>query len=149
MSALTLHHLPFDRLTTHQLYAMMVLRQEVFSVEQQCAYQDADGLDPKAHHVWLQDGERMVAYGRIFEPGIKYPESSIGRIVSAKSHRGTGAGRELVRQMLNLVDTEFRYGPCRISAQKYLTRFYESFGFVTVGSEYLEDNIPHIEMLRA
>ena len=141
---------PFYELPAHQLYAIMALRQEVFVVEQRCPYLDADGYDPKASHLWATagDSEYPVAYCRIFPAGVKYPEASIGRVVSASSARRTGAGRALMVWALRVMDAA-PMGSVRISAQSYLQRFYEGFGFRVVSEPYLEDDIPHVEMLRA
>lgn len=149
MDALTFHHRPWAALTRDELYALMTLRQEVFVVEQRCAYLDADGCDPKASHLWATatGSEYPIAYCRIFPAGVKYPEASIGRVVSAGASRRTGAGRALMVEALRLMDAA-SMGPVRISAQSYLQRFYEGFGFRVVSEPYLEDDIPHVEMLR-
>ena len=135
----------------------MQLRAEVFVVEQNCPYQDADGKDPKSFHLSgslspvLPEGKgepMLIAYARILPPNVSYPEVSIGRVVSSPSVRGTGAGRELMKQSLIDIDKLFGKVPVKIGAQLYLQKFYESFGFVVSGAEYMEDGIPHIEMIR-
>ena len=134
-----------------ELYALMKLRQEVFVVEQNCAYLDADGYDPQARHLWCTapDGGEPLACCRIFPAGVKYAERSIGRVVSAASVRRSGMGRLLMAEAVRRLDAETgAITPVRISAQKYLERFYEGFGFHTVSAPYLEDGIPHVEMLR-
>lgn len=141
----------WDELTRDELYALMALRQEVFVVEQRCPYLDADGYDPRASHLWATDpsGAYPIAYCRIFPPGVKYPEASIGRVASAGSVRRTGAGRALMTEALRRLDADAGAAvPVRISAQSYLQRFYEGFGFRVVSEPYLEDDIPHVEMLR-
>ncbi len=150
MEALRFHHRSWEALGRDELYAVMALRQEVFVVEQRCPYLDADGYDPKASHLWATagDSEYPVAYCRIFPAGVKYPEASIGRVVSASSARRTGAGRALMVEALRVMDAA-PMGSVRISAQSYLQRFYEGFGFRVVSEPYLEDDIPHVEMLRA
>lgn len=149
MSPTHWHSAHFDVLSVRQLYAIMQLRQEVFVVEQRCAYLDADGLDAHARHLWSADEEgRVVAYARVFGPGVKCPEASIGRVATASSVRRTGLGRALVTRALGLVAAEFQGAAVHISAQAYLERFYASFGFVTVGAGYLEDDIPHLGMTR-
>ena len=132
----------FDELTVAELYTVMQLRSEVFVVEQNCVYLDADGYDDRAGHLmgWRQ-GE-LVAYARIFPPGVTYAEASIGRVITSAAARGTGAGRELMREAIARCSS-----PIRIGAQAYLERFYGSFGFVRVSEEYLEDGIPHIQMV--
>ncbi len=140
---------PFDYLTLQRLYAIMALRQEVFVVEQNCPYLDADGKDIEAWHLsgWLPDG-RLGAYARLLPPGLVYEAyPAIGRIVSAPAARGAGLGRALVQQAIEECYRLFGYEPIRIGAQLYLLEFYQSFGFEPVGDEYLEDGIPHIEMV--
>lgn len=140
--------LTFGELTNYRLYQILRLRQEVFAVEQNSVYLDVDGKDLDALHVLAEEDGRVLAYCRLLAPGVKYAEASIGRVVTAPEVRGTGAGRELMRQALNTCLQHYPESGNRISAQLYLQRFYESFGFVTVGDPYDEDGIPHIEMLR-
>ncbi|MFI5239025.1 MAG: GNAT family N-acetyltransferase [Gemmatimonadales bacterium] len=139
----------FDGLGPGDLYDILELRTAVFIVEQHCAYQDTDGADRVAHHLWArgQDG-KIAAYLRVVPPGIKYSEPSLGRIATSLSSRRTGLGRALVRE--GIARAERLYGPCpiRIGAQRYLLKFYAEFGFVSTGFEYDEDDIPHTEMLR-
>ncbi len=152
----TLKH--FKDLTTKELYDIFQLRIEVFVVEQNCPYQDADGKDVKSFHLMgyspspsLPKGESentLVAFARILPQGISYDEVSIGRVVSSPKVRGTGAGKLLMEKCLEEIKTKFGDVPVRIGAQCYLKKFYESFGFVAIGDEYMEDNIPHIIMLR-
>ncbi len=139
---------PFDELSADQMYTILCVRQEVFVLEQECLYLDADGKDRRSLHLMGFDGDELVAYARIVEPGVSYKEVSMGRILSTKNARGTGAGIELMD--IGLKEIEDRYGnvPVRISAQTYLLHFYEKFGFHSTGKEYLEDEIPHTEMLR-
>lgn len=142
------HCFAFDELSNSTLYAMLQLREQVFVVEQNCPYLDLDGLDDQCLHVVGLWDEAVVATTRILPPGLKYPEASVGRVVTSQSVRGTGIGRALMAATLDAVAT--RFGPCaiRLSAQSYLVGFYESFGFVKASEEYLEDNIPHIDMVR-
>lgn len=139
----------FSELAPDDLYDIMALRTAIFIVEQNCAYQDPDGVDRVSHHLWTRgEGGEMTAYLRIVPPGIKYDEPSLGRIITAASARGTGLGRALVRE--GVARLEDMYGPVaiRIGAQRYLLRFYEQMGFASTGYEYDEDDIPHTEMLR-
>jgi len=138
---------PFDELTPHELYAIMQLRNEVFVVEQNCVFQDADNKDQYCHHVMCFENEKLVAYARIVPAGISYVETSIGRVVTSPSIRGTGIGNLLLQHTL---DTTFSlYGNVRlkIGAQLYLKKFYESFSFKQTSDIYLEDDIQHIEMV--
>jgi ElaA protein len=138
----------FDELSNAALYAMLQLRERVFIVEQNCPYLDLDGLDDQCLHVLGRWEDEVVATTRILPPGLKYPEVSVGRVVTSQSVRGTGIGRALMAATLDAVST--RFGPCaiRLSAQSYLVGFYGSFGFIGASEEYLEDNIPHIDMVR-
>lgn len=138
----------FEELTHTELYAAMRLRQEVFVVEQECPYLDADGRDAGNHHLLGYDSDGLAAYARVLAPGVLYAEVCISRVVSAPRVRRSGAGRLLMAECIARIHAH--YGPVaiRISAQAYLQGFYESFGFATTGKEYLEDGIPHKEMLR-
>jgi len=136
----------------HELYEAMVLRQEVFVVEQNCPYQDADRLDQHSWHLlgWSdKNPQQLLAYLRVVEKELKYSEISIGRVVTHPSTRGTGAGRELMATAINCIEKHLDRQAIRISAQEYLLSFYGSFGFVPVSDIYLEDDIPHVEMLRS
>jgi ElaA protein len=136
----------FNELTPFELYAIMQLRNEVFVVEQNCAYQDADNKDPKSYHFMGWDDEILVAYTRLIPPGVAYTECSIGRVVTKPTYRRTGAGRMLMQLSINHCFTLFNCNTIKIGAQLYLKLFYESLGFVKSSEKYLEDNIPHIEM---
>ena len=138
----------FAELDTVTLYAVLHLRAEVFVIEQQCVYQDVDGKDPRAHHVSAWDGEHLVAYARVLPPGVSFDEASIGRVVTSPRYRTIGAGRELVARSLEACERVFGARPIRIGAQSHLQRFYGSFGFVPCSAEYVEDGIPHVDMLR-
>lgn len=140
----------FQELALDELYATMVLRQEVFVVEQDCVYLDADGKDQAGWHLmgWDEAGE-LVAYLRILPEGISYPGYvSIGRVVTSEKVRREGTGKLLMTVALEKAALLFPALSIKISAQVYLLRFYNSFGFEAVGEEYLEDGIPHIAMVR-
>jgi len=144
------HLQAFDTLTIPELYAILQLRSKVFVVEQQCVYQDMDGKDRKAMHLWCSDQQNnCIAYCRLLPPGISYTEASIGRVVTDPDHRKGGMGRLLMEKAIAVLTEEKREPAIRISAQEYLQRFYESLGFARVSESYLEDGIPHIEMLLA
>ncbi len=139
----------FNELNIHELYEMFRLRLEVFCVEQNAAYQDADGKDLTAYHICgYNEQNELMAYARILPAGLAYTEASIGRVVTSPKARGTGAGRELFKNALQFTLQKFGAIPIRISAQSYLIKFYSGFGFNTVGEEYLEDSLPHTEMFR-
>ena len=145
MTELEWYERTFDELTSAQLYAIMALRQQVFVVEQACAYQDADGVDPVSRHLWAEVAERIHAYLRIVPAGVKFAEVSIGRVIVAPEARGTGLGRELMRRGLASAGAV----PVRIGAQAHLERFYGELGFVRASEPYDEDGIPLLEMVRA
>jgi len=138
----------FAELTTAELYGLLRLRQEVFVVEQNCAYLDADGLDAIASHLFAIDGEGVAACARLFAPGVREAAAVIGRVVSARRVRRSGAGRELMRRAIAAIEAAHGAVPIRIGAQKYLEQFYGSFGFARDGEDYLEDGILHLPMLR-
>lgn len=141
---------PFHELTAPQLYSIMALRQEVFVVEQNCAYLDADGKDLKGYHLTGYDDDgKLVAYARLLPKGVSYENFvSIGRIVTSPSIRGSGAGQQLMKEAINSMESLFPGESIKIGGQSYLRNFYESFGFVVSGEEYLEDDIPHLPMVR-
>ena len=138
----------FSEITTDELYAMLQLRSEVFVVEQDCVYQDIDYKDQKALHIFGYKNEKLVAYTRIFKPGDYFPQSSIGRVVVAQNQRKFGYGFVIMQHSIKAVKEHFNETIIKISAQKYLKKFYESLDFKQVGEEYLEDNIPHIPMIK-
>jgi len=138
----------YDELTKAELYALLRFRAEVFVVEQDCPYQDVDNKDQQAIHIFAIDDLEVIAYARVFKAGDYFNEAAIGRVVTKQSHRGTGLGRELMKKSIDFIETHFAPKTIRISAQTYLKKYYESFGFQQIGEGYLEDNIPHIGMLR-
>ncbi len=141
----------FDELTVVELQNIYMARQNVFVVEQRCAFLDADGLDERAFHLaaWSVRHREPLAYARLLEPGVKYAEASIGRVITTAPARGCGLGRELVARAIAHAEATWPDAALRISAQSHLASFYATFGFVAVGASYLEDGIDHTEMLRA
>jgi ElaA protein len=143
-------HREWSALSADELYALLALRAEVFVVEQSCPYQDLDGADRRATHLWIPaDDGAPLAYARLFAPGVKRAEAVIGRVVSAPAVRRHGYGRAVFAEAMRRLAAA--HGPARvwISAQKYLQRFYEGFGFRRDGDDYLEDGIPHLPMAAA
>jgi len=138
----------FEGLTKTELYEIMILRQQVFVVEQDCPYLDADEKDKDSHHLIGYINGILVAYLRLVKPGISYEEMSFGRIVTAKSHRGIGLGVALMKEGIKRSIKLYGTFNNRISAQSYLLPFYQKFGFESTGKEYLEDGIPHTEMIK-
>lgn len=139
----------FDNLSARKLYEILALRQQVFNVEQQCAYLDADGLDPSALHIMGYQDKKLVCYLRLFEPlNFQDKEAKFGRVVTATTVRKQGLGKQLIQQVLTYLEQHHPNIPIHISAQTYLQRFYENFGFQADGEPYLEDHIPHITMVK-
>ncbi|WP_422349573.1 GNAT family N-acetyltransferase [Flagellimonas sp.] len=138
----------FDQLTTQELYQLLQLRSAVFVVEQDCVYQDVDGKDQKAIHVLGTKEGKLAAYTRMFGPGDYFDNPSIGRVVVAQDERQYGYGKVIMEA--SIADLENRYPgkTIELSAQTYLLRFYNSLGFKETGTEYLEDGIPHVRMVR-
>lgn len=142
----------FEGLSLQGLYDVLQLRQRVFVLEQG-PYLDADGLDQHSWHLLGRptggpNAGELLLYLRVVDPGLKYDEPSIGRVVIDQKLRGTGLGRVMMAEVVKRCDAAHPGQPNRISAQAHLGKFYGEFGFEAVGEPYLEDNIPHQEMLR-
>ncbi len=131
-----------------ELYNVLRLRSEVFVVEQNCVYQDIDGKDKKALHVVGFKKEKVIVYTRLFDAGDYFNEASIGRVVVSKNERQFGYGHDLIRKSIEVIKSVFGKDKIKISAQSHLNKFYNSHGFIQEGKEYLEDNIPHILMIK-
>lgn len=136
----------WEELTTNELYDLLALRAEVFVVEQNCPYQDCDGKDRKSMHLWGIDNDEIIACLRICMPGVSYAEMSIGRVVVKEEHRGKALGKVIMKKAVEWTQQKGEKA-VRISAQCYLRKFYKTLGFEEVSEEYLEDGIPHVEML--
>lgn len=137
----------FEQLNPQELYSILQIRNAVFIVEQNCPYQDVDNKDLSAIHIFYQKEGNIVAYCRIMPAGLSYPEISIGRVLTVKSVRTQGLGKVLMEKAMQFIKEQWPKQNVRISAQEYLKEFYSSFGFKTIGSSYLEDDIPHIAMI--
>lgn len=138
----------FSDLSPAALHRLLALRCSVFIIEQNCPYLDPDYKDEHSLHVmgWL--GNELVACSRILPAGVSYNEVSIGRVATAKEVRGSGIGKILMTKTMEYIHSTFGNVPVRISAQSYLQKYYEGYGFTrTEKEEYLEDDIPHVEML--
>ena len=138
----------FDELLPEELYAILQLRIEVFVVEQNCIFQDADDKDQPSLHLMGWREKKLVAYTRIVPPGLSYKEPSIGRVVTSPQERGKGTGHKLMQVSINKVHELYGLTDIKIGAQLYLKKFYESLGFVQSGDVYPEDGIDHIEMTK-
>ncbi|NVK03369.1 MAG: GNAT family N-acetyltransferase [Flavobacteriia bacterium] len=136
----------WDSLSKEELYAILRIRQEVFVVEQHCPYLDLDDHDQSSYHLIMTDDEGIIAYTRLLPPGQIYKEPSIGRVITAERARRKGIGREAMDASMKFVLDNWGE-PIRIMAQSYLLKFYESYGFVKEGEEFLEDGLPHWYMV--
>lgn len=137
----------FEELTVKELYEILRVRSEVFVVEQNCIYQDCDNKDIGAYHLFAVENERVIAYLRILEKHVSYVEASIGRVLTSENYRGTGAGKIAMMKAINFIKNSLNENKIRISAQEYAVKFYNNVGFEVVSEAYLEDDIPHVEML--
>ena len=136
----------FDQLTVSELYNILKAREEIFIIEQTCIYEDMDGKDRQAYHLFLEDKGEVVSYLRILPKGGRYEEVSLSRVITRAKYRKKGYGKELVKNAIDFVERELKEGEIRISAQTYLEEFYGSFGFKRVSENYLEDDQDHCEM---
>ena len=137
---------PFEALSVVELYSVLQLRSEVFVVEQNCVYQDIDGKDVKALHLFGEYEGKIVAYARLFKPNDYFENASIGRVVVSQKYRDQKWGYDLMQQAIKAIQEHYNETKITISAQLYLQKFYESLGFVKTSDVYLEDDIEHIEM---
>lgn len=137
----------FDQLSLQELYTILTMRTNVFVVEQACPYPEVDGKDPNCLHLLGTINGELVAYLRILPAGLRYDEVSIGRVVVKPSHRGKGLGRLMMEQAIHCITNEWKESQIKIGAQAYLEKFYQSLGFEPVSEVYLEDDIPHLDML--
>ncbi len=138
----------FDELSNEELYQILKLRCDIFIVEQHCPYPDIDDKDQKALHVLGVEKDTIVAYTRIFGPDNYFEEPAIGRVAVEMDHRKFGYGHEIMKFSIATIYQHFGQQPIKISAQTYLQKFYESHGFKQSSEEYLEDDIPHIDMIK-
>jgi len=140
----------FEQLNNDQLYELIKLRVDIFVVEQECPYPELDEKDRviDTHHLTAYQDSKIVAYARLLPPGVSYPDSSIGRFAVDDSLRHQGIGTLLMKNCLEQVAILWPDDDIRVSAQSYLKEFYQSFGFTQTSESYLEDGIPHIEMLK-
>jgi len=139
---------PFEALANIELYNILKLRQEIFIIEQACIYPDIDNHDEDAIHLMAFDADKLVGCLRILSRGVTFETVAIGRIVVSKSHRGRGIAKAMMQQALDFIEGEMKESQVMLSAQTYALPFYEGLGFEAVSAEYLEDDIPHMDMLR-
>lgn len=139
----------YSELTIDELYAVLKLRLEIFIIEQNCIYLDIDDKDQLAYHLLCTNDDGILLGSlRITDPGIRFSEISIGRVIVHKKHRREKIGQLVMQHAIDFIDNECQKNIIRISAQSYLKNFYEQFGFKQCSAEYAEDKLPHIEMVR-
>ena len=137
----------FKELTVDETYNILKLRSEVFVVEQNCIYQDLDGKDELAIHLFYKKKNEIIAYTRIFKKGDYYKENpSIGRVVVSKKERGKEIGKSIMKESILYIKNNYNNKSIELSAQKYLDKFYKELEFYVQGEDYLEDGIPHQRM---
>lgn len=137
----------FNELRGEEVYDILKLRSEVFVIEQQCIYQECDGKDNKSYHLFAKENGQIIAYLRILEKGVSYNEISIGRVLTDQKFRSKGLAKQMMLRAIEFIENCLNEKTIRISAQEYLLNFYSSLRFTKVSEGYLEDNIPHVEML--
>jgi len=141
----------FQQLTVEELFDVLQLRVDVFVVEQHCAYRELEEYDrhPEARHLsGRNEGGELIAYARLLPPAVRYPEVNLGRFVVKADFRKQGIGHQLVQTALQEISSWWPKSSIRISAQEYLQGFYAQYGFTRVSEVYLEDGIPHVEMVK-
>jgi len=139
----------FDELTPFELYSILQLRNEVFVVEQNCVYQDADNKDQVSYHFMAWQNDKLIAYTRLLPKGVAYNDYvSIGRVVTSPSARRTGIGKELIKNSIVQLNNLFGSVSIKIGAQIYLKNFYAEFDFQQTSDVYFEDGIEHVEMIK-
>jgi ElaA protein len=137
----------FEELSKEELYKIIEARINIFVVEQDCPYPECDNKDQESFHLFFKDQDQITAYLRIIPSGISYAETSIGRVLVKKAYRRSGLGQRLMQQAISFIKNELAEDAIRISAQEYILNFYQKLGFEIVSDRYLEDDIPHFEML--
>lgn len=148
MTNIDYHWHKFDQLSLHEFYQIVMAREAVFVVEQNCPYQETDEMDAHSWHLQLKVDGELAAYARVVEPGIKYSQPSIGRVLTVKKFRGQKLGEALMREAIKFTEETYPGEGIKIGAQVYLQRFYSALGFQATGDAYDEDGIMHIDMIK-
>lgn len=137
----------FFELSNLELYKIIEARINVFVVEQNCPYRDCDNKDQNSFHLYYEEEDEIISYLRIIPAGISYPEISVGRVLVKKEHRKNGIATKMMEEAISFIANNFDSKTIRISAQEYVLDLYQNIGFKVVSDRYLEDNIPHYEMI--
>ena len=148
MNNIHFHWARLDNLSGPQFHVIMLARQTVFIGEQHICCPDADDPDTHCWHLTALHDGKLAAYLRVVDPGEKYPEPAIGRVLTTQAYRRTGLGKRIMQVAIDKIAGLYPGQAIRISAQAYLQPFYANLGFATIGDEDLEEGVPHIEMLR-
>lgn len=138
----------FSELSTNELYKILQERVNIFVVEQNCPYPEIDGKDLESYHLFVEKGDRVIAYTRLLPAGLAYQQASIGRVLVVESFRNTGLGKDIMEKSIEFLTDQLQEKEIKIQAQEYALKFYESFGFKAVSDVYPEDDIPHVDMVR-
>ena len=136
----------YGQLSADELYEILKARAEVFVVEQSCCYQDLDGRDKNAYHVFLRDENGIAAYLRVLEAGVQYDSVCIGRVITLR--RGIGLGARIIEAGVGVAKEKLNADKIIIGAQCHAIGFYEKQGFKVISDEYLDEGIPHVKMIR-
>lgn len=148
MEKITWRTKAFKDLTVDEYFEIIYLRTEIFVVEQNCPYQEVDEKDRISFHLFgRSESSEIMAVSRILPPGVAFAEISVGRVALKKDYRGKGLADEMMKETFKFIENHFGKQPIRISAQQYLLKYYHKHGFKQVGEMYLEDDIPHVEMI--
>ncbi|WP_112179692.1 MULTISPECIES: GNAT family N-acetyltransferase [Paraliobacillus] len=139
----------FENLSATEVYKILQARVDVFVVEQNCPYREIDGIDQSSMHLFLKNDGEVIAYARLIPKDTLYKEPSIGRVLVKKDFRGKGYANEVLKQAIAFITDEWKDTKIKLHGQVYLREFYRSFGFREVTEEYLEDGIPHVDMVLA
>lgn len=137
----------YDQLTKDDLYLILKERVDIFVVEQECPYPEIDGYDKESLHLYLQEGDKIIAYARLLPKHTKYEEASIGRVIVKQECRGKGYARELMNRSIEIMVNKWKESKIKLQGQEYLRHFYGSFGFEEISDVYLDDGIPHVDMM--
>ena len=135
----------FEALSAEELYEILKIRVAVFCIEQNCLYQDLDYKDKSAYHIYIKESGKIKAYLRVLDKGISFDEVSIGRVLTTE--RGAGFGNKILEEGIKVAKEKMNTDTIKIEAQSYAKGYYEKFGFTQVSEEFLEDGIPHIQMM--
>lgn len=137
----------FEELSTHEIYQILKARVDVFVVEQACAYEEIDNYDQQSTHLFLRTEDKLVAYVRLVPKQTKFNEVSIGRVLVVKEFRGKGYAKAIMEKAISHLINEWEENVIKIQAQYYLNDFYSSLGFKQITDVYLDDGLPHIDMI--